>query len=214
MLAPSKKRLVKSFSHRSWFSLGHKSGRWIPDKRGRSHVWPRHQVSFPNVLSACSTAHRRSRRLAILMGYRFLSCRTARTILFGRANQRAVGQIGRGAPRNSPFGRAQRDRTASITGPVRRVRSPYGVQWMCCGHYFIDTQGLFSTPSTKKVVLINQFRRRVFSPRPRVPDGRQQGESFYPVAGRRRRSHSLRHRLPACAERRCGRPFPDTGSAP
>jgi hypothetical protein len=30
---------------------------------------------------------------------------------FGRANQRAVGLIGRGAPRNSPFGRAQRDRT-------------------------------------------------------------------------------------------------------
>ncbi|MBU2262909.1 MAG: hypothetical protein KKF02_13465, partial [Proteobacteria bacterium] len=35
--------------------------------------------------------------------------------LFGRANQRAVGLIGRGAPRNSPFGRAQRDRTINIS---------------------------------------------------------------------------------------------------
>ncbi|MDO9210179.1 MAG: hypothetical protein Q7V48_05445, partial [Deltaproteobacteria bacterium] len=41
---------------------------------------------------------------------------TARTILFGRANQRAVGQIGRGAPRNSPFGRAQRDANNYYTG--------------------------------------------------------------------------------------------------
>ena len=45
----------------------------------------------------------------------------ARTILFGRANQRAVGQIGRGVPRNSPFGRAQRDRTqkAAASGTSR-----------------------------------------------------------------------------------------------
>ncbi|MBU1208825.1 MAG: hypothetical protein KKH04_18185, partial [Proteobacteria bacterium] len=48
----------------------------------------------------------------------------ARTILFGRANQRAVGQIGRGAPRNSPFGRAQRDRTMIILD--RFVPSIYG----------------------------------------------------------------------------------------
>ena len=49
------------------------------------------------------------------MGYEsfnFFLGRTARTILFGRANQRAVGQIGRGTPLNSPFGRAQRDRTS------------------------------------------------------------------------------------------------------
>jgi hypothetical protein len=34
--------------------------------------------------------------------------------LFGRANQRAVGLIGRVPTRNSPFGRAQRDRTINI----------------------------------------------------------------------------------------------------
>ena len=38
--------------------------------------------------------------------------------LFGRANQRVVGLIGRGAPRNSPFGRAQRDRTFEVSRPA------------------------------------------------------------------------------------------------
>ena len=36
--------------------------------------------------------------------------------LFERANQRAVGLIGRVRPRNSPFGRAQRGRTLGISG--------------------------------------------------------------------------------------------------
>jgi len=35
--------------------------------------------------------------------------------LFGRASQRAVGLIGRVRKRNSPFGRAQRDRTFTLT---------------------------------------------------------------------------------------------------
>jgi len=40
--------------------------------------------------------------------------------LFGRANQRAVGLIGRVATRNSPYGRAQRDRTLKSAAAVRR----------------------------------------------------------------------------------------------
>ncbi len=39
--------------------------------------------------------------------------------LFGRANQRAVGLIGRVRPRNSPFGRAQRGRTKKSAGAQR-----------------------------------------------------------------------------------------------
>jgi len=56
--------------------------------------------------------------------------------------------------------------------------------------------------------------QRVFSPRPSVPDGRQPGESPGRVARRHPRSHSSPHFRRAFAERRCGRPSPDTGSAP
>ena len=45
----------------------------------------------------------------------------ARTILFDRANQRAVGLIGRGRTRNSPFGRAQRGRTWASPSRGTRV---------------------------------------------------------------------------------------------
>jgi hypothetical protein len=56
--------------------------------------------------------------------------------------------------------------------------------------------------------------QRVFSPRPSVPDGRQPGESRGRVARHHPRSRSSPHFRRAFAERRCGRPSPDTGSAP
>jgi len=55
--------------------------------------------------------------------------------LFERANQRAVGLIGRVRKRNSPFGRAQRGRTPAITGgktaAKRRVWHPVHGMVMC-----------------------------------------------------------------------------------
>ena len=68
----------------------------------------------------------------------------------------------------------------------------------------------WSNRSTNRVSCL----RRVFSPRPNVPGGRRPGESPGQVARRHPRSHSHPHFLRPFAERRCGRPSPDTGSGP
>ena len=62
--------------------------------------------------------------------------------LFGRANQRAVGLIGRVAPRNSPYGRAQRGRTLKLWGASAIARSvPHErlVRHYFAGHVLVHT---------------------------------------------------------------------------
>jgi len=83
-----------------------------------------------------------------------------------------------------------------FAGQQRRALDPLATSW--------------SSHSTHCVRCV----RRVFSPRPSVPDGRQQGESPCRIAQPHQLSHSSRHSRRASAGRRCGRQSADTGSAP
>ena len=92
-----------------------------------------------------------------------------------------------------------------------RVISPMAISIV--GH---RRQCQAADPAAKPARKIKRPRsgQRVFLPRPSVPDGRQQGESPGRVARPHPRSHSSPHFRRAFAERRCGRPSPDTGSGP
>jgi len=67
----------------------------------------------------------------------------ARTILFDRANQRAVGLIGRVRKRNSPFGRAQRGRTCPSPAGMERRGISVRVKGACYVSFFIMVSQLF-----------------------------------------------------------------------